>query len=237
MKILHKSFEKKTPQRKEWLNARGLGGTDATLEKYKTRKEWLNARGIGGTDASAILGKSPYKTPYDIINEHKHNIKPKDIDNEVLKRGRKSEKPMLDLFKIDFPQYEVIYRKNTIYRHNKYPYLTCSLDGELHNKENGLKGIWEGKTTDKPSLFTNGIPENYRLQILHNLMITGFDFAILDVRMRFFNSCNEVVKVEQMRYFIYKDDNIKDMISNLETTLVDFYKRYIIGNELPAITI
>lgn len=207
------------------------------IEKYESRKEWLNKRGIGGTDASAILGKSPYKNAYDIVNEHKYNKKAKDIDNEVLKRGRDSEKHIIALFQIDFPQYEIIDRTNTIYRHKKYPYLTGSLDAEIIDKENNRRGVYEAKTTDRSTIYANGIPEHYKIQLLHYLMITGFDFAVHDVRLRYYNEKGEIYKTEQIRFFIDVDENVKIMINNLLIAEVEFYERYILGDELPPITL
>ena len=65
-----------------------------------------------------------------------------------MKYGTEAEEYLRELFKLDFPEYEVSHEENTIIKHKEYPFLFASLDGQLVNKETGELGILEIKTTN-----------------------------------------------------------------------------------------
>ena len=52
-----------------------------------------------------------------------------------------------ELFKLDYPEYEVEHHEFRILQSKKYPFMQASLDGELTD-QNGRKGILEIKTTN-----------------------------------------------------------------------------------------
>ena len=82
-----------------------------------------------------------------------------------------------------YPEYCVSYYENRILRSKQYPFLQASLDGELED-ENGRKGILEIKTTNilqsmQYEKWKDRIPDNYYIQVLHYLLVTGYDFVVL----------------------------------------------------------
>jgi len=60
----------------------------------------------------------------------------------------------------------------------------------LYDKKNDRYGVYEGKTTSiihsmHKERWDNRIPTNYLTQCLQSLAITGFDFCILNVELRY----------------------------------------------------
>lgn len=147
---------------------------------------WLKARtyGIGGSDASAIIGMNPYKTNIDLFEEKIGRRVPEDIsDKPYVRYGTLAEEHIRALFSLDYPEYKVSYHENRILRSKAYPFLQASLDGELEDK-NGRRGILEIKTTNilqsmQYEKWKDRIPDNYYIQVLHYLLVTGYDFVVL----------------------------------------------------------
>ena len=158
---------------------------------FPSREEWLKARGntVGGSDASAIVGMNPYKTNEDLWLEKTGQIVPEDIgDKPYVKYGTNAEPLLRELFKLDFPQYQVFYEENNLFRNKKYPWGHYSADGWLID-ENGRKGILEIKTTEilqsmQKEKWNQRIPDNYYIQCLHGLLIMEADFVILKAQLK-----------------------------------------------------
>ena len=157
-----------------------------------TRKEWLKARqkGIGGSDAASVLGISPWKTNVQLWEEKTGITEPEDIsEKEVVRFGKESEATIRQLFQLDFPEYQVSYDEfGMIANEPDCPFIFATLDGELTDK-NGRKGILEIKTTEirRPidwKKWKGQVPDYYYAQIVHQLLATGYDFAILKARIR-----------------------------------------------------
>lgn len=156
-----------------------------------SREEWLQARAgrIGGSDASAILGMNPYRTNIELWQIKTGQLVPEDIsDKPYVKYGTEAEQYLRELFKLDFPEYQVCYEENNMFLNDKYPFGHASLDGWLID-QNGRLGIWECKTTNilqsmQKEKWDHRIPDNYYIQILHYLLITEFDFAILKAQLK-----------------------------------------------------
>lgn len=88
-----------------------------------SREEWLEERkkGIGGSDAAVILGLNPYKNNIRLWEEKTGKVQAEDIsDKPYVKYGTQAEDLLRELFKLDFPQYEVSHDENTIIKHHKY---------------------------------------------------------------------------------------------------------------------
>lgn len=102
--------------------------------------------------------------------------------------GNKAEEPIRELFQADHPEYKVDYHEFRILQSKKYPFMQASLDGELTDQD-GRKGILEIKTSSinqsmQYAKWKDQIPDNYYAQILHYLLVTGWDFVVLRARLR-----------------------------------------------------
>lgn len=158
---------------------------------FPSRSEWLKARGhtIGGSDASAVVGMNPYKTNEDLWLEKTGQVTPEDISGKpYVEYGTKAEPLLRELFRLDFPEYQVFYEENNLFLNDKYPWGHYSADGWLID-QNGRKGILEIKTTEilqsmQKEKWNKRVPDNYYVQCLHGLTIMEADFVILKAQLK-----------------------------------------------------
>lgn len=169
-------------------------------------REWLELRkrGIGGSDAAAIIGKNPYKTNIDLWEEKTGLREPEDISwKDFVQYGKAAEKPLAELFALDFPQYEVEHYGFNSFQHAQYPFIIGSLDGVLTDKATGSKGILEIKTTNilnsmHKEKWKDQIPDNYYIQCLHYLLVTGYEYVVLKAQLK--SDFNGVVYLQTKHY-------------------------------------
>lgn len=181
-----------------------------TMKVLKYREEWLKNRSrIGGSDASAIVGMNPYMTNTDLFLIKTGQMQQADISDEpYVKYGTEAEKHLRELFKLDFPEYQVFYEENNMWFNDRFPWAHASLDGWLVDQE-GRKGIWECKTTNilqsmQKEKWSNRIPDNYYIQVLHYLMVTEFDFVVLKAQLK--TEFNGVPYLQTKHYFIEREE-------------------------------
>ena len=163
-----------------------------TILESSDRNGWLRnrTRGIGGSDAAAILGLSPNKSNVQLYEEKMGLAKPEDIsDKPYVKYGVAAEPLIRELFALDYPEYEVTHHEHRILQSKSHPFMLASLDGELVDRTTGRRGVLEIKTTSilqasQRDKWNERIPDNYYCQVLHYLLVTGWDFAILRAHLR-----------------------------------------------------
>lgn len=175
-----------------------------------SREEWLKHRSrIGGSDAAAIVGLNPYKTNTDLYLEKTGQKESPDIsDKPYVLYGTKAEEHLRELFRLDFPQYQVQYFDNNMYLNSRYPFAHASLDGELTD-EDGRRGILEIKTTNilqsmQKEKWKDRIPDNYFIQVLHYLMVTEFDFVVLKAQLK--SEFGGQIYLQTKHYFIERSE-------------------------------
>jgi len=179
-----------------------LGRGEIALKEIKLKhnsRAWLAFRqsGIGGSDASAIFGENPYKSNIELWKEKCGLAEPKPIScSEAVKYGQKAEKYLRALFALDYPQFELVCPKDTVYIHDN-GFMFASLDGILIDRKTGEKGILEIKTSEifasmHKEKWKDAIPQNYFIQVLHYLAVTGFSFAYLKAQLKSTDDDGEV---------------------------------------------
>ena len=185
------------------------------MELCANRKIWLaNRRIIGGSDAACIIGMNPWKSNVELWLEKTGQCEPDDISGQPLvKYGTQAEAPLRQLFKLDYPEFKVDYKKNNIWTNDDYPWAHASLDGWLTDKDD-RKGILEIKTTNVMSSrakesWKDRIPDNYYCQLLHYLAVTRFDFAILKAQLKW--DIEGEVYCQIKHYRIERDDVESDI--------------------------
>jgi putative phage-type endonuclease len=204
-----------------------------------SRDEWLEARKnyIGGSDASAIVGMNPYKTNDDLWQEKTGKVTSKDIsDKPFVKYGNDAEPLLRELFKLDFPQFNVDYVENNMFINDRFPWAHASLDGWLTD-ENGRKGILEIKTTEilqsmQKEKWNQRIPDNYYIQVLHYLMVTEFDFAVLKAQLK---TVFEGVPYIQTKHYFIERSEVESDIDYLKKKESDFWQYINSGKKPPLV--
>lgn len=197
-----------------------------------SREEWLEKRKsyIGGSDAGAVVGMNPYKTNVELWEEKTGRKEPEDIsEKDFVKYGTEAEKFLRELFKMDFPEYEVGYKENNMFLNSKYPFAHASLDGWLKDKD-GRMGVLEIKTTNimqsaQKEKWKDRVPDSYFCQLLHCMAVTGFDFAVLKSQQKY-NHNGDIFLVtkhyhferfelqQDIDYLMQKEKEIAEYIKN-----------------------
>jgi putative phage-type endonuclease len=174
--------------------------------KPETNEEWLKERknGIGGSDAGTVLGVNKYKSNVELWLEKTGQSEPEDIsDKPAVKFGKFAEQHLRELFKQDFPDYQVDYHEFWMYQNDKYPFIYATLDGEIIAPD-GSRGILEIKTTtirnkDQWDEWEDKIPDSYYAQVLHQLVATGWSFAVLKAYIRYYKDGELRVSIRHYR--------------------------------------
>jgi len=161
--------------------------------KNHSREEWLAARmkGIGASDASASIGMSRYKCQIELYQE-KMGILEGFTGNEATAIGLEIEDTIAELFKkrtgIGFKEPDGnkvgdLRRSNFIIQSIEYPWMFANLDREgtlpdgrrfvleIKNAGEYMKDSWEGGC----------VPDDYLIQLMHQLIVTGYPVGIFGV--------------------------------------------------------
>ncbi len=143
--------------------------------------EWLATRrtGIGGSDAPAVLGLSPWSTPYEVWvdktgDQGGYRPKPEPI-SEAMKWGVLLERAILEEYG-RHSRFNMV-RAVGMLRHPDIPWLICSPDAVAGDR------LVEVKTTRSSAGWgeqdTDEIPLHHLVQCHHNLIVSGA--AVVDV--------------------------------------------------------
>lgn len=205
----------------------------------KDRAEWLRARtnGIGGSDASAVVGLNPYKSNIELYKEKTGRRLPEDIsDKPYVQYGTLAEEHIRALFVLDYPEYTVEHHENRILRSKDFPFMQASLDGELTDRQ-GRRGVLEIKTTNilqsgQREKWHDRIPDNYYIQILHYLLVTGWDFAILRAHLN--TTWGEDRRTSVRHYFIHRSEVAEDL-EYLKAEEIKFWRFVEAGKKPPLV--
>lgn len=203
--------------------------------------EWLAFRktGIGASEAAAVLGFSNTTSNVDLWEQKVGLQKPKDIDElERVQYGTKAEKYLVGLFALQYAKkYKVKVNKSVVYRKDGFQF--ASLDGELTDIRSGELGVYEGKTVvvDSRQVWENWrgqIPQHYYIQILHQMLVTGRKFVILNAEFRWTERDeDEQVKTEGQRYLITQSSEVLADMKLLDEAEHEFWG-YVQRKERPA---
>lgn len=156
---------------------------------YESREDWLAGRdkilGIGGSDAAAAVGHSKWKSMVQLWREKSGRSRAKDLSGvEAVQMGIRTEGPMRDLFAALHPEMEIKHRPFDIYHQSDRPWLFATLDGEIRDRATGDMGVLEIKKADVMNRrdreeWDGRVPDDYFIQILHQMLATGYDFVYL----------------------------------------------------------
>lgn len=210
--------------------------------KYKSRDEWHANRiqGIGGSDASTLIGRNPWKDNNTLWKEKKGIIFPEDIsDKPYVQYGTEAEKHLRKLFALDFPEYEVQYKDNVTLQSVAEPWMLYSPDGLLYETSTGCKGILEIKTTNilqsmQKEKWKDSIPMNYYIQVIHGLIVTGFDFVVLKAQLKTVYKDNDI-RIETKHYRFTREEKADDIEWLLREEKEQWKKYYKSNIEPPTI--
>jgi putative phage-type endonuclease len=192
------------------------------------KSDWLKERqnGIGGSEASAVLGMNPYMTNVELWEYKTGRKQRQDKDSQYMKYGREAERPLIELFRLDYWQYETkIPEPYTLQRNKEYPFILGTVDAELLEKEEmkpqgeavqterkGIrKGFLEVKTTNimsssQEEQWNDRVPLNYYIQCLHYMLVNEeYEYFYLKAQLKSIWQIGEVRLTTKHYYFERKD--------------------------------
>lgn len=184
--------------------------------KDMPHEEWLEHRrnSIGGSDASAIIGMNSYCSPYTVWADKLGKIPPKE-DNEAMRLGRDLEDYVAKRFTEETGK--KVRRENNILINPNIPFAHANVDRMIIGEDAGF----EAKTTSalNTKRFKNGeYPENYYVQCMHYMMVTGCKRWYLGV----------LVLGVEFKWFVIERD--EDEIEALKKSEADFWEYVKSGN-------
>lgn len=186
-----------------------------TYKDYPNREMWLNGRkdSIGASEVAAAIGIKAFMTPKQLWRLKTGREKDKDLsDNSRVEYGTHAEECLRNLFVLKHRhEYDMEYHQFRVYKNSDFPFLSCTLDGEILRKNDGKKGVWECKTVEVTSSKTmeewNGkIPDHYFAQVVAQLAVTGYSFSIVSVELRFADFSSSI------REYFYDSSELSDDI-------------------------
>ena len=140
-----------------------------------SHEEWLKAReeGIGASEVAAILGISPWETPFSLYLKKTHQAPPTE-ENDAMRRGHYLEDAVVQWWMHETGE-QVIKASaaDIIYVHPEHPYMRVTPDRVVK----GRKKILEVKSTAIQMGET--IPDYYLAQVMYQMYVTGIHQAEL----------------------------------------------------------
>lgn len=160
---------------------------------------------------------SPHKSNVQLWEEKTGRREAPDISgNPRVKYGTEAEPQLRALFALDFPQYKVDYDPFGMVRNNsELPFAFATLDGELTEISTGRRGVLEIKTAEisrrnQWAEWDGRIPQHYYVQVCHQLLSTGYDFAILKAQIKYTGKDGSMCLTTR-HYFMKRMDMKQDM--------------------------
>lgn len=148
-----------------------------------SREDWLQIRmrGIGSSDAAVAVGLSPYKSALSLWLEKTGRRESEDIsDKPAVFWGTRLEALIAEVYaeQTGF----TVRRVNYVLQHPEHYFMLANLDRVVRTPE-GESGILEIKTAGFYSTeqWEESIPIAYQCQVLHQLAVTGHDWADIAV--------------------------------------------------------
>lgn len=201
--------------------------------KLNSREEWLKAREtrIGGSEASSLIGINKYQSLRDLWRKKKKGIT-EEIDNEAIRYGNALEPILREMFRAKHPSMDVQYVENAILYSKKYDYMSYSPDSLIW--DGARAGILEIKTSfirnsEMLRNWDNKIPDNYFVQVLWGLIVTGYEFVDLIAELRFMDGNASI------RQYHIERKEVLDDIEYIIVTGHTNWQTYFIGNIEPKI--
>lgn len=208
---------------------------DYSVEHMDSHDEWLQSRGrgIGGSDAAALVGCSRFKTLQDLWAEKVRGER-KPVEGPFVEYGKICEPALRTLWKAKHLDQQVQYEENACLVSKKRSWMRYSPDGLIWVPESGRRGILEIKTSlirnsKKLHEWQEGVPIEYYLQVLHGLLVTGFDFVTLTAELRRFDNRAEIIERTFTR------EEVADDLDQLEQMEESSWNTYFASGLMPPL--
>lgn len=154
-----------------------------------SREQWLEwrRRGIGGSDAAALIGLSPWATPFSVYAD-KIGLLPEREDNEAMRQGRDLEEYVARRFCEETGKR--VRCCNAIIQHEQHDFLLANVDRLVVCEDAGLECKTMNPRSPAAARLEDGdVPVQYYVQCQHYMAVTGYSkwyLAILVLGVGFY---------------------------------------------------
>lgn len=193
-------------------------------EKWKEERKY----GLGASDAGAYLGRSKWKTNVELWEEKTGLREAEDISGKpYVQYGHDAEPHIRALFALDHPELIVRYESPfKIIRNDEHPFIFCTPDGELEERETGRQGGFECKTTEirrasQWEEWKDRIPDQYYSQVIHQMISAGWEFVWLRAHIRWHDKTG-AFRIDTREYKIERRDVLDD-IAYTKAEAIEFW--------------
>lgn len=179
--------------------------------------EWhqLRSKGVGGSQVGTIAGLNKWESPYTAWAKYTGKIDSEIPDSPAMEWGRRLESVVLDKFKDEHPELDVIDEVGT-WQNLERPYQIANPDG-IAMDEFGNLSVIEIKTARFPDDWDNGVPLYYLTQVQWYLscldiqrayvavLIGGSDYREFEIEADHFQQQADIALVEQFLAAVEND--------------------------------
>lgn len=205
-------------------------------EHYEDRETWLAHRtAIGGSEAAAAIGISPFMTNVELWEIKTGRKAAKDLSgNKAVENGIRMEGALRAMYAAEHPEMEVTHCPFDILKQDATPFLGCTLDAELRERETGRKGVLEIKEVLATSRLVwmkwkDQVPPYYFVQVMAQLIATGWDFVDLYAQLKRLDGDSE------LRNYRFEREMYAEDMEWLKGKLGHFWTENIVKDIRPAI--
>lgn len=187
-----------------------------------TRLEWLQSRtkGIGGSDVAAVLGMSPWRSPYTVWADKTGRTKITDQGNEFTHWGTIMEPILAKEFQAQTGK--KVYRQNKTFYDPERPFLRADIDRDVA----GEPGFLEIKTAMeyKSSEWADDqVPVPYQLQVQHYMYVLNRPYVYF------------AYLIGGHRFGYKRVDRDQEAIDTVEPLLIDWWNKYVVADVPPDV--
>ena len=200
------------------------------------RTAWLAERqgGVGGSDAAAALGKSPWKSRFQLWSEKVGLVEPPDLsENEAVEWGLRLEGPIAIAYRERSGRRVEIEPRYTIRHHAEYDWLLASLDATQEAEDKPGVGTLQIKTASawNDDDWKDEPPPYYQIQLQHEMAAAGLQWGTLCVliggqKMRWFDQprnetfIEAMIDQEQAFWLLVKSETAPEVDGSEETARI-----------------
>lgn len=138
--------------------------------------EWRR-QGLGASDVAAVLGLSPWQTPYSLWAEKVGLVPREDTESPAMEFGKRAEVMLGPWFHDKTGLYVI--GEQTGCEHPEHPWMRCTADGFVAESPqssiaDALGPIQFKTTSASPAEWDEQIPVAYQAQVTWEMLVTGY---------------------------------------------------------------
>ena len=146
------------------------------------REEWLAKRsyGIGASESAAILGVSPFMSPYALWAKKCGLVEDSD-ETELQRWGNVLEPVICEEYSAQTGRRIIDHGRYAVRQSQTCPVMCCTLDREVHATDKDGPGCMDAKNVGAYRLdeWRDGTPIYYQVQLQHQMEVTGWKWGSL----------------------------------------------------------